>query len=67
MVFTPQARWLGYLSHAASSGQTLSAYAKAQHLSLDELLALERRLSEFGVTVPQCVRPARLIAVEVVT
>lgn len=60
------ARWLGHLHHAASSGQTLSAYAKAQQLSLAELLEWERRLAGLGVAVPERVRPARFVAVEVV-
>lgn len=61
-----RARWLGYLYHAAASGQTLSAYAKAQQLSLAELLAWERRLTELGVAVPERHWPARFVAVEVV-
>ena len=61
-----RARWLGYLYHAAASGQTLSAYARAQQLSLAELLAWEQRLIELGVAPPERHRPARFVAVEVV-
>ncbi|KAB7627747.1 hypothetical protein [Alkalilimnicola sp. S0819] len=61
-----RARWLGYLYHAASSGQTLSAYAEAQQLELADLLAWERHLAELGVAVPARHRPARFVAVEMV-
>ena len=59
-----QARWLGHLYHAASAQQTLSDYAKTQHLSLAELLDWERQLSAAGVAVPPRHRPARFVAVE---
>lgn len=61
------ARHLGYLYHAYQTGQSLSAYAKAQRLSLAELLAWEQALIELGVAVPERHRPARFVAVEVVT
>lgn len=60
------ARHLGYLYHAYHSGQSLSAYAKAQQLSLAQLLEWERHLSELGLAVPERHRPARFVAVEVV-
>ena len=56
-----QARWLGHLYHAAIEGEALSAYAKAQQLSLAELLAWERRLAAQGVVVPRRHRPARFV------
>jgi transposase len=59
-----QARWLGHLYHAAALRLPLSEYAKAQQLSLAELLASERRLAAQGVAVPKRRRPARFIAVE---
>ena len=61
------ARWLGHLHHAAASGQTLSEYARAQQLSLAELLTWERRLVDLGVTPPPRHRPARFVAVEVLS
>lgn len=58
------ARHLGYLYHAYHTGQSLSAYAKAQRLDLAELLEWERQLIELGVVVPERHRPARFVAVE---
>lgn len=59
-----QARWLGHLYHAAGARQTLSEYAKAQQLSLADLLAWERDLAALGIIVPKRRRPARFVVVE---
>ena len=56
----------GYLYQAAVSVQTLREYARAQQLSLAELLAWERRLIDLGVAPPERHRPARFVGVEVV-
>jgi transposase len=61
------ARWLGHLYHAASERQPLSEYAKAQQLSLAQLLSWERQLAAQGVAVPRRRRPARFVAVELGT
>jgi hypothetical protein len=65
MHFTPLcALWLGRLHHAADSGQSLGAYAKAHGLRLAELLTWERRLAAAGISVPARPPLSRFVAVE---
>jgi|TARA_R110000851_G_scaffold262118_4_gene414644 hypothetical protein len=61
-----QAFWLGHLSYAAALQMPLSAYAKAQAVTLADLMAWEKRLLVQGFPVPPRCRPARFVAVEVV-
>lgn len=62
-----QAFWLGHLSYAAALQLPLSAYAQAQAVTFADLMAWEKRLIVQGFPVPPRCRPARFVAVEVVT
>lgn len=62
-----QAFWLGHLAYAAALQMPLSAYANAQTVTLADLMAWEKRLIVQGFPVPPRCRPARFVAVEVVS
>lgn len=62
-----RAFWLGHLYHASALSMPLSDYADSQALTLTDLLTWEKRLSVQGLPVPPRCRPARFLAVEVVT